>query len=608
MADKYIIEAPGGVELEVEFDQPPTQADILAKVRAYGDAVAKREQDRLTQGPQGSATSRFVSNAAEVVNPLAIAKGLYQAVRHPLNTAMGIANASIDQGRQSIDAFKRGDYLESVGRAGATLPLIGPAAAEAGDQIGRGDVAGGLGRGLALLATVNPAATVRGAGRIITPVASRIPKGGALATRLDDIARNKLTNTIAPRGRSENILRMTRQVNDDANALLREPGLTAWTPEGYQGKLGGKLDEARTAFDDAADARLRGRPMDVPGILDDLTQAQRRYVAESVEGSRLSPGQIGASTPVRTGTNTSFAAHPGEMSPPQSSPIVRGTPQPITRAETGTAFFTPQPSVVDRPIGRTPLTVTDTSTGMPPTRPNRISGAAEPRVSVSTPAREAIGQDVIPPQLRPGYDVLNRSIEDVQRLAGRHDIAHYDALATIKRGLDIDAAKEYTPSVNANFLADRQVGLAASRGAGAIRDRLAVADPMTAAANQQLHRFKGPYDASVARAEIDSASPSVGRRIFQRMAGATAGAAMGGVGGATAGALVGPAFEQMLSALPTTQIKQARGLTKVADTLRGQNTLSGATASTKLRAALLARLLAGQTSPNEDDGQAGMLK
>lgn len=103
--------------------------------------------------PEGSAVGRFVSNAAGVLNPIAMAKGAYGMVRHPVDTYHAAVDASAQQFGKAADDFGQGRYSEGLGHGAAGfLPGIGPAAAGAGEQIAAGDVAGGLGKGLALAA------------------------------------------------------------------------------------------------------------------------------------------------------------------------------------------------------------------------------------------------------------------------------------------------------------------------------------------------------------------------------------------------------------------------------------------------------------------------
>jgi len=83
---------------------------------------------------------------------LGIVPGLYQAVRHPIDTGKALIDAQVDQGKQAVDAFNQGDYLTAAGRAGASvLPLVGPMAAKAGEEIGSGEYGKGAAHTLELL-------------------------------------------------------------------------------------------------------------------------------------------------------------------------------------------------------------------------------------------------------------------------------------------------------------------------------------------------------------------------------------------------------------------------------------------------------------------------
>jgi hypothetical protein len=152
----------------------PFSDDVRAKLwdARTGTAPEVDAPAQPTQAPeQTSALSRFASNFGEMLNPVTAIKGIAHAVANPVETGQAILQASGEQLGQAKDAFGRGDYMEAGGRTLAAIPLIGPAAAAAGDQIASGDVAGGLGKGAGLLtgaALVGPAA--RAAGRVAKPV------------------------------------------------------------------------------------------------------------------------------------------------------------------------------------------------------------------------------------------------------------------------------------------------------------------------------------------------------------------------------------------------------------------------------------------------------
>lgn len=100
--------------------------------------------------PEGeSATSRFVGGVWKNINPM----GLVEAVKHPVDTLDAISDAITSNKEKARKAFKEGRYSEALGYAAASaLPVVGPAAANAGERIGSGDIAGGIGEGVGLVA------------------------------------------------------------------------------------------------------------------------------------------------------------------------------------------------------------------------------------------------------------------------------------------------------------------------------------------------------------------------------------------------------------------------------------------------------------------------
>jgi hypothetical protein len=125
--------------------------------RVIGPAMAQAVGEAENTPPMGfgwvappsfDAAKRFVGGAASVLNPL----NLVSAVVHPVQTVENIGTGVADQAAKAKEAFQQGRYVEAAGHAAAMVPVIGPAAAHAGERIGQGDVAGGLGEGLGLLA------------------------------------------------------------------------------------------------------------------------------------------------------------------------------------------------------------------------------------------------------------------------------------------------------------------------------------------------------------------------------------------------------------------------------------------------------------------------
>lgn len=117
----------------------------------------------------------FLGGLAKNLNPWPLLKAIQEgdddAVKnHPLITALvgpgamgayqagkvilpGIISAAKDQWQKAEDAYQRGSYSEAAGHAlAAAIPGVGPAAANAGDEIGSGNIAGGMGEATGLLA------------------------------------------------------------------------------------------------------------------------------------------------------------------------------------------------------------------------------------------------------------------------------------------------------------------------------------------------------------------------------------------------------------------------------------------------------------------------
>ena len=238
-----------------------------------------RPEQFTAQGaqPQGSAAGRFLSNAAEMLNPITMVQGAYQAVRHPIETAGAILQQQGAQFGKAADDFRQGRYSEMVGHAAAgALPLIGPAAAGAGEQIAAGDVAGGLGRATGLVAPVAAAGAMRG--RVAMQNAKGVP---AVLERqaVDQVAQRVLApGSVAFKGKAQAI----------APEILKR-GMKGGREELAQAAEEGQAT-AGQAIDDAITAGGGG----ASGVYIDpvVSQLQRKIDSLTVNGKPI-PGAEG---------------------------------------------------------------------------------------------------------------------------------------------------------------------------------------------------------------------------------------------------------------------------------------------------------------------------
>lgn len=147
----------------------------------------------------GAALRRFVSGAADMLNPVTAVKGAIGAVvpeawggTGPINTARNILNAQGEQFSKAADDYQQGHYSEMAGHAVAgVLPIVGPAAANAGEQIAEGDWAGGLGQGAGMLAPF-------AASKALTARVASKAKAGVPATLERQAANQVADRVLAP--------------------------------------------------------------------------------------------------------------------------------------------------------------------------------------------------------------------------------------------------------------------------------------------------------------------------------------------------------------------------------------------------------------------------
>lgn len=168
----------GGVAVDggPSSDRAP-EPDYAAMARQHG-AVGILEPmapavSHVRPGDQPPQTiGRFAGESTQSINPVNIARGISETVRHPVNTVTGTLDAHDAMRRQALEAFEQGDYLASArhllgyalpvaaGVGGAALGLPGgPAGVAAG-------AAGGYGLGVGLASRLDEASTRLQAGDV----------------------------------------------------------------------------------------------------------------------------------------------------------------------------------------------------------------------------------------------------------------------------------------------------------------------------------------------------------------------------------------------------------------------------------------------------------
>lgn len=261
----------------------------------FDGAIAEAEHS--PEPITGRWTSRFLRNAGEMLNPITIAKGAYQAVTNPIDTATAALAASGEQLGKASEAFQRGDYAETGGRALAAIPFIGPPMAEAGEQIAAGDWAGGMGKAAGLIVPVAGLSAVRSAANVARGAA---PAAAArTAGALERGAAARVADVMSPKV-GANKVRFGNQAEQVAPQIAKDLAADGapLTREGLHTQVGAKLAEAEAALDAAADARLSARTFETKPLIDALMEKRAALTAEAVEGSRTPRTPIERVSPI----------------------------------------------------------------------------------------------------------------------------------------------------------------------------------------------------------------------------------------------------------------------------------------------------------------------
>lgn len=282
-------------ELIAVADDP----QLVAKLNAEEKVRLGRLRAPAPQGPTGKESARFVDNAVRAMvpstTPSDYINGPLYAIQHPWDSVGLIVDAvrnahigTFNKAKEKASAAANGDALaipEAIGYGAATaLPVAGPAAAGAGEQIASGDIAGGLGTSAGLLAPSVLAAAKAKTGPLVS------------AEKADRMSTSRMADAIAPKV-GQNKIRFGNQAAEIAPALAREPSLGAVTREGLQAKVESKLGEAEAALDAAANARNAHIVYATKPIIEALREKVGRRTAQTARDAYQS-AKTGSEQPI----------------------------------------------------------------------------------------------------------------------------------------------------------------------------------------------------------------------------------------------------------------------------------------------------------------------
>ena len=628
---------------EQEFEA--LKARVLASAPALKDEAdfdrwvgpameqALGEAENLPAQPEGSGVRRLVSGAAEMLNPIAVVKGLYGAVRHPIETGTAVMGAMGDQWSQANQARREGRVSEMVGHAAAgVLPVVGPVAAQVGQQIGAGDWAGGAGAAAGLLAPAGVGPLVRGARRAI-PIGTRT----AAATRLDAGAAARYADVMAPKV-GANKARFGGMADKVAPSLSKDREMGALSREGLHAKVTDRLAQAEAALDAANDSRLSARTFPTQPMIDELLKKRKEFTAQTVEGSRPIPSVVGgvargtAVNPMRTyslrwmedemqsfpfvkrtwndlsgevGLRGNAAGGHAEIVPgaagariyreivgPDGSETIRATRAQVTEAiqdvmngKVGGTLRQRVLEVADElaeggPAQRSMETPGPavTARDMETTRWNDIKGTkqAPPLYRKGRP----LGEDVDLSPNEPRVAMIDRAITELKQLG---PVTRYDEIRKIRQAYDQPAKAVYSPAMTTDYMKAQGGKLGAADVTGTLREQLAAWDPQTAVANVEYSLYRKADDVLQATAEVERTRPRVGRHIMTRLTTTLSGGQLAGPVGAGVGFIIAPFLEGAMSSGLTIKLQSAQIMTKLARAIRAGDVDQVTSLSTQMK-------------------------
>lgn len=289
---KFTVRAPDGRSVTLTGDAPPSESELDDIFSKIGPRRPVSAEDFTGQEPSPSAASLMGSGLRGVwnnLNPVAAVEGVYSAVRHPIDTVSNIVTAQLGQGHQAATDFGQGRYSEAIGHGlAAALPLLGPAAARAGEKIGTGrpqDIAEGIGESLGLVAPVAAPAAARGLSRTVDAVAPNTLRA-SIADSLAAKAAANVADVMTPKV-GANKTRFSGLADKVAPEIAADPELQGfWSRQGFHDAIGAKLAGAEEGLDAASDARLSARTFNTDPIIADLEKKKSALMAKSVDASQ----------------------------------------------------------------------------------------------------------------------------------------------------------------------------------------------------------------------------------------------------------------------------------------------------------------------------------
>lgn len=266
LSDPAFQQLPLGEQLKVMRKVDPNFASLSPKDQ--GTVIAKTRQsslgyDKIGQKPQDAG---FVNTLKSDISSIP------SAAAHPMRTLTGMATAQHNAFQKGRDAFKQGDYVSGAGyTAAGALPVLGPMAAQVGEEVGSGQ----YGQAGAHAAELMVPEGIKTGARVIPfeSLKTAAKTGAASSSEIMERLRNA-TGEVAKQtpgaSKVRNVANAAREGYGKATAKsVREASEppTAPRPESNAGPAKGQYDNPRLKPPDHPNARNRSTPSSGPAMM-----------------------------------------------------------------------------------------------------------------------------------------------------------------------------------------------------------------------------------------------------------------------------------------------------------------------------------------------------
>lgn len=253
------------------------------------DAPAEGQDEvvaKVHSGDYAGAVLSLLKNSAQEVIPGA--RSVPDIVRAQ---AQQFANAYSDL-NNTREMPNVSDRLMSAGghALAGLVPVVGPAAAEAGEQIGNGDVAGGLGKGAGLIASIVGPHAVQAAPGVAAGIEALPGAGNAAAETLRASAEKNIATAINPTTKVNKAL-----VQNKVAPGILDRGITATSLQDLQNQAQAGMDKYGQVIDDLFDQHAAaGTKLSPKPILAALDQEKQAYTVAGVPINEAYVNRLGA--------------------------------------------------------------------------------------------------------------------------------------------------------------------------------------------------------------------------------------------------------------------------------------------------------------------------